>query len=173
ALWYPVSLPAETDRVDLVGGTMAGWSALLTTLAAPRLAAGDEVTVVDLSEGAVARDLVRLAGQLRVAPLVWVLPADLPRFDLGVRLPAPALAACGPAALAAAGGHDQAPDHALLSRLLEVLGDGAQICQVTAGLRALAQVGDAREDVRRGWITAGQLGRIAGLFGRGAADRVV
>jgi len=177
ALWYPVSLPAETDRVDLVGGTMAGWSALLTTLAAPRLAAGDEVTVVDLSEGAVARDLVRLAGQLRVAPLVWVLPADLPRFDLGVGLPAAAmadiLAACGPADLAAAGGHDQAPDHALLSRLLEVLGDGAQICQVTAGLRALAQVGDAREDVRRGWITAGQLGRIAGLFGHGAADRVV
>src|SRR5262249_44600641 len=45
ALWYPVSLPAETDRIDLVGGTMAGWSALLTTLAVPRLAAGDEVTV--------------------------------------------------------------------------------------------------------------------------------
>src|SRR5262249_53533905 len=57
ALWYPVSLPAETDRVDLVGGTMAGWSALLTTLAVPRLAAGDEVTVVDLSAGAVARGL--------------------------------------------------------------------------------------------------------------------
>jgi hypothetical protein len=83
------------------------------------------------------------------------------------------LAACVSAGLAATGGHDPAPDHALLGRLLDVLGDGARICQVTAGLRALAQVGDPREDVRRGLLTAGQLERIAGLFGRGAADRVV
>lgn len=177
ALWYPVALPAETDRVDLVGGTMAGWSALLTMVAVPRLAAGDQITVIDLSEGAVARDLVGLAGQLRVPPLVWVLPADLPRFDLGVGLPAAAiadiLAACVSADPATGGGRDPAPDHALLGRLLEVLGDGAQISQVTAGLRALAQVGDPREDVRRGLLTAAQLERINGLYGRGAADRVV
>ncbi len=177
ALWYPVALPEQTDRVDLVGGTMAGWSALLTSVALPRLAAGDAITVIDLSEGAVARDLVTLAGQVRSGPLVWVLPGDLPRFDLGVGLPAAALAdilaACASADRAAPGGHDPAPDHALLARLLEVLGDGAQICQVTAGLRALAQVGDPREDVRRGLLAAGQLDRITALFGRGAADRVV
>jgi hypothetical protein len=177
ALWYPVALPEQTDRVDLVGGTMAGWSALLTSVALPRLAAGDAITVIDLSEGAVARDLVTLAGQVRAGPLVWVLPGDLPRFDLGVGLPAAALAdilaACAAADRAAPGGHDPAPDHALLARLLEVLGDGAQICQVTAGLRALAQVGDPREDIRRGRLAAGQLDRITALFGRGAADRVV
>jgi len=177
ALWYPVVLPGQTDRVDLVGGTMAGWSALLTSVAVPRLASGDALTVIDLSEAAIARDLVTLAGRLRVGPLVWVLPGDLPRFDLGVGLPAAAqadiLAACASADRATAGGHDPAPDHALLDRLLEVLGDGARIGQVTAGLRALAQVGDAREDVRRGLLTAGQLDRISGLFGRGAADRVV
>ena len=177
ALWYPVVLPEQTDRVDLVGGTMAGWSALLTSVGVPRLAGGDAITVLDLSEGAVARDLVALAGQLRVGPLVWVLPGDLPRFDLGVGLPAAAMAdiltACVSADRAAAGGHDPAPDHALLARLLEVLGDGAQICQVTAALRALAQVGDPREDVRQGRLTAVQLERITGLFGRGAADRVV
>ncbi len=44
---------------------------------------------------------------------------------------------------------------------------------MTAGLRALGQVGDPREDVRSGQLTAGQLDRITGLFGRGAADRVV
>jgi hypothetical protein len=176
-LWYPVVLPGQTDRVDLVGGTMAGWSALLTSVALPRLAAGDAITVIDLSEGAAARDLVALAGRLRIGPLVWVLPGDLPRFDLGVGLPAAALAdilaACASTGRAAAGGHDPAPDHALLARLLEVLGDGARICQVTAGLRALAQVGDPRDDVRRGLLSAGQLERITGLFGRGAADRVV
>jgi len=177
ALWYPVALPEQTDRVDLVGGTMAGWSALLTSVALPRLAAGDAITVIDLSEGAVARDLVTLAGRVRSGPLVWVLPGDLPRFDLGVGLPAAALAdilaACASADRAAEGGHDPAPDHALLARLLEVLGDGARICQVTAGLRALAQVGDPREDVRRGLLSADQLDRITALFGRGAADRVV
>ena len=176
-LWYPVSVPAEIDRVDVVGGTTAGWSALLTMVAMPRLAAGDEITIIDLSEGAVAGDLTRLAPGLRVAPLVWVLPGDLPRLDLGAGLPAAAmadiLAACGTASLAGAGSHDPAPDHALLGRLLEVLGDGARICQVTAGLRALAQVGDLREDVRLGLLTEGQLERITRLFGRGAADRMV
>jgi hypothetical protein len=177
ALWYPVVLPGQIDRVELAGGTMAGWSALLTSVAVPRLAAGDAITVIDLSEGAIARDLVTLAGPLRVGPLVWVLPGDLPRLDLGVGLPAPALAdilaACASADRAGAGGHDPAPDHALLARLLGVLGDGARICQLTAALRALAQVGDPREDARRGLLTAGQLERITGLFGRGAADRVV
>jgi hypothetical protein len=162
--------------VDVVGGTMAGWSALLTMVAMPRLVAGDEITIIDLSEGAVAGDLAALAPDLRVAPLVWVLPDDLSRLDLGVGLPAAAmadiLAACVSAGLAGDEGHDPAPDHALLSRLLEMLGDGARICQVTAGLRALAQVGDLREDVRRGMLTSGQLERITGLFGRGAADRI-
>jgi hypothetical protein len=177
ALWYPVSVPAEIDRVDVAGGTMAGWSALLTMIAMPRLVAGDEITIIDLSEGAVAGDLAVLAPDLRVAPLVWVLPDDLPRLDLGVGLPAAAmadiLAACVSASLAGAGSHDPAPDHALLGRLLEVLGDRARICQVTAGLRALAQVGDLREDVRQGLLTADQLERITGLFGRGAADRMI
>jgi hypothetical protein len=176
ALWYPVVLPEQTDRVDLVGGTMAGWSALLTSVGVPRLASGDALTVLDLSEGAVARDLVSLAGQLRVGPLVWVLPGDLPRFDLGVGLPAAAMADILTACVSAdraAGGHDPAPDHSLLARLLDVLGDGARICQVTAALRALAQVGDPRDDVRQGRLSAAQLERITGLFGRGAADRVV
>jgi len=176
ALWYPVVLPEQTDRVDLVGGTMAGWSALLTSVGVPLLASGDALTVLDLSEGAVARDLVSLAGQLRVGPLVWVLPGDLPRFDLGVGLPAAAMADILTACVSAdraAGGHDPAPDHSLLARLLDVLGDGARICQVTAALRALAQVGDPRDDVRQGRLSAVQLERITGLFGRGAADRVV
>jgi hypothetical protein len=183
SLWYPVVLPAGTDRVDLVGGTFAGWSALLTMIAMPRLAGRDEITVIDLSEGAVARDMAALAPGLGIGPLVWVLPADLPRFDLGVGLPAAAmtdiLTECASADLpggtgdARPAGHDPAPDHALLSRLLEVLGDGARIAQVTAGLRALAQVGDPRADVRRGLLTAGQLEQITALFGRGAADRVV
>src|SRR5262249_17650295 len=122
------------------------------------------------------RAAARRAGQLRAAPPVWALPADLPGLALGAGLPAAVmadvLAGCVSAGQAD-GGPDPAPDHALLGRLLEVLGDGARICQVTAGLRALAQVGDALDDVRGGRLTAGQLERITGLFGRGATARVV
>jgi hypothetical protein len=175
--WYPVTLPDRIDRIDVVGGTLAGWSAMLTMVAVPRLAAGGEVTVVDLSEGAAARDLASLATDLGLAPLVWVLPGDLPRFDLGVGLPAAdladVLATSAAADMPEGAGHDPARDHAIVARVLEVLGDGATVAQVAAGLRALGQVGDPREDVRAGLLTGAQVERITGMFGRGAADRVV
>ena len=75
--WYAVSLPTAVDRVDLVGGTLSGWSAVVTVVGASRLTAGGELTVVDVSEGAVARDLLAVAERSGIAPLVWVLPADL------------------------------------------------------------------------------------------------
>ena len=177
-LWYPVALPDGIDRVDVAGGTLAGWSALLTMVASARLATGGEVTVIDLSEGAVARDLVALAGGMGISPLVWVLPGDLPRLDLGVGMPseplADVLAASASADLPAAGaGADPARDHAIVERVIGALGEGAGIANVTAGLRALAQVGDPRADIEAGLLTAAQLERVTGLFGRGAADRVV
>jgi hypothetical protein len=64
-------------------------------------------------------------------------------------------------------------DNAILERVLEVLGENATINQVTAALRALAQVGDPRDDLKFGLITANQLERIGTLFGRGVSDRVV
>ena len=90
--WYPVTLPTSVHRVDVAGGTLAGWSALLTMIAAPRLAAGGEVTVLDLTEGGVATDLLAVARRSGIAPLVSVLPADLPRLELGTQLSAEVLA---------------------------------------------------------------------------------
>jgi heme exporter protein D len=175
--WYGVALPVDIDRVDVAGGTQAGWSAMLTTIAAPRLAAGGEVTVLDLAESTIAADLLALARASGIAPLVWVLPGDLPRLDLGTGLPRAALADVLALAASAAPGQDTPPDlahdTAILDRLLGVLGDGAGIAEVTAGLRALAQVGDPREDVGRGLLTAAQIERIAALYGREAAGRVV
>ena len=177
ALWYPVALPDRIDRVDVAGGTLAGWSALLTTIAAARLAAGGEVTLLDLSGGAAGRDLAALAADLGVPPLVWVLPGDLPRLDLGVGMPtgplADVLAASSDAGPPAGVAADPAPEHAILARVLAVLGEGAGIANVLAGLRALGQVGDSREDIGRGLLTAAQLERITSLYGRGVADRVV
>src|SRR5262249_36125776 len=53
-----------------------------------------------------------------------------------------------------------------------VLGPDPPIARLTAALRALADVGDPRADLRRGVITAEQLERVGTLFGRGAAERV-
>jgi hypothetical protein len=173
--WYAVSLPREVDRVDLAGGTLEGWSALLTMIAAPRLAAGGDVTVLDLTEGAVARDLLAVARRSGIDPLVWIMPGDLPRLDLGSGLGAAALADVL-AATVAAGGEDEksAPvDLSILERILGVLGDTAGIAQVTAALRLLAQVGDPREDLRAGLLTPAQVEAVTTLFGRDAVDRVV
>jgi hypothetical protein len=176
--WYAVSLPDGIDRIDVAGGTLAGWSALLTMVAAPRLSAGGDVTVLDLTEGAVARDLLAVARRSGVQPLVWVLPDDLPRLDLGGGLGAAALADVLATTVAASDEPDGSParapvDSSILDRVLGVLGDTASIAQVTAALRVLAQVGDPREDMSAGRLTAVQLERLSTLFGRGAADRVV
>jgi len=175
--WHAVSLPGDIDRVDVAGGTLAGWSALLTMIAAPRLGAGGEVTVLDLTEGAVAADLVAVARRSGIDPLVWVMPGDLPRLDVGIGLGPEALADVLALTVSASdqmeSGADPAKDAAILERVLGVLGAAPGIASLTAALRALAEVGDPRADLRAGLLTAEQLQRISALFGRGAAERVV
>ena len=185
--WYAVSVPGEIDRVDVVGGTLVGWSALLTMIAAPRLSAGGIVTVLDLTEGGVAHDLLAVARRSGIRPLVWVLPDDLPRLDLGIGLAQEALAdvlaatvaasdepGAGTGGAAAGGSAGTVPvDSAILERVLGLLGGDPAIAQVTAALRVLAQAGDPRDDLKAGLLTPDQLERLSALYGRGAADRVV
>ncbi|MEV4562192.1 hypothetical protein AB0K12_00320 [Nonomuraea sp. NPDC049419] len=175
--WYAVSVPDEIDRIDVAGGTLPGWSALVTLIGATRLYSGGHLTVLDLSEGAIAKDLIELARKGGDDPLVWVLPVDLPRLDLGATLKPEAFADVLAHVVSVSEEHrttrDLSFDNAILERVLEVLGENATISQVTAALRALAQVGDPRDDLRFGLITATQLERIGTLFGRGVSDRVV
>ncbi|SDL01390.1 hypothetical protein SAMN05421874_114121 [Nonomuraea maritima] len=175
--WYAVAVPDEIDRIDVAGGTLPGWSALVTLLGATRLYSGGHLTVLDLSEGAIAKDLIELARKGGDEPLVWVLPVDLPKLDLGATLKPEAFADVLAHVVSVSEEHrttrDLSFDNAILERVLEVLGENATISQVTAALRALAQVGDPRDDLRFGLITAAQLERIGTLFGRGVSDRVV
>jgi hypothetical protein len=176
--WYAVSLGRDVDRIDVAGGTLAGWSAMLTMIGLPRLQAGGELTVVDLTDGPVGHDLLAVARQAGLDPLVWVLPDDLPRLDLGAGLAPAALAdlltqvASGPA-------DDQHPagtrfrDHAILDRVLGVLGARPTVAQVSAALRVLGHIGDPREDAQRGLLTARQIDKLTTMFGRGADQMVV
>ena len=185
--WHGVGLPAGIDRVDVAGGTLGGWSALLAMLGGLRLAAGGRVTVLDFSAGAVAQDLLAAARASGIDPLVWVLPGDLPRFDLGAGLAGPALADVLAQAATVAGdpaaATDPAQETAILERIAAVLSPvpggsaagaaGPSIAQLAAGLRVLAQVGEPSADVRRGLLTEAQAEAISGLYGRAAADRVI
>ncbi len=179
--WYGVAVPDGIHRVDVVGGTLSGWSAMLTTAAAHRLAEGGAVTVLDLTESAVALDLIAFAGSTDIAsggkPLVWVLPEDLPRLDLGRGLDSAALADVLSLTVSVSEEHgstrDLSFDNAILGRVLDVLKGTPAIGSVTAALRALGQVGNPADDVAAGLITGEQADRLRAMFGRGAADRVV
>jgi len=175
--WYAVCAPDGVHRVDVAGGTLSGWSAMLTTAGANRLAAGGEVTVLDLTEGAVALDLIGLARAAGVEPLVWVLPEDLPRLDLGTGLGRDALADLLAQVASVTGeqasARDLSLDTSVLEWVIDVLGGEATVAAVAAGLRALAQAGDPRDDVAAGLITAGQADRLTAMFGRAATERVV
>ncbi|HEX6520150.1 MAG TPA: hypothetical protein VF070_09085 [Streptosporangiaceae bacterium] len=180
--WYGVAVPDGIHRVDVAGGTLSGWSAMLTTAAAHRLAEGGEVTVLDLTESAVALDLIAFADSAGIAsvgkPLVWVLPEDLPQLDLGRGLDSAALADVLSLTVSVSEEHgstrDLSFDNAILGRVLDVLrGSAVTIGSVTAALRALGQVGNPADDVAAGLITDEQADRLRAMFGRGAADRVV
>ena len=179
--WYAVPVPDGIDRVDVAGGTLAGWSAVLTMSAAYRLTTGGEATVVDLSGGAVAADLAGLCATAGGAPpAVWVLPHDLPRLDLAASLPPGSLADVLALSVSAAerqqgSARDLAIDTAILQRVIEAL-DGTgpvQVRRIAAALRALAQVGDPRADLAAGLLTEREAGTLGTLFGQGATDRVV
>jgi hypothetical protein len=190
--WYAVPVPSGIDRVDVAGGTLAGWSAMLTMAAAYHLAAGGQVTVVDLSGGAVAADLAGLyAAADGVPPAVWVLPRDLPRLDLAGQLSpgelADVLALSASVSEEHASARDLAVDSAILDRVIGVLDgegdghggesgakrDGVRVSRVLAGLRSLAQVGDPRADLAAGLLTEHEADALSVLYGQGATDRVV
>jgi hypothetical protein len=179
--WYAVPVPDGIDRVDVAGGTLAGWSAMLTMAAAYRLAADGEATIVDLTGAAVAADLAGLAAAAgKISPTVWVLPRDLPRLDLAASLSpgelADVLALAASAAEERSSARDLAVDTAILDRVIEVLDDGTSampVRRVAAALRALAQVGDPLADFAAGLLTEREAGALSALFGQGATDRVV
>ena len=180
--WYAVPVPDGIDRVDVAGGTLAGWSAMLTMAAAYRLATDGEATIVDLTGGAVAADLAGLcAAAGGVPPAVWVLPRDLPRLDLAASLGPAELADVLALTVSAAEEHssarDVAVDSAILERVIDVLdAEGAPtvpVRRVAAALRALVQIGDPRADRAAGLLTEREEKALTILFGRAATDRVV
>jgi hypothetical protein len=176
--WYAVALPSGIDRVDVAGGTISGWSALATSIGAQRLGSGGQVTVIDLSGGPAAADLVAVSRAMGVMPLVWMLPDDLPRLDLAAGLHGAALAdvlalTARCARFGSTGGSDAelTADTALCERVLGVLAAPA-LPAVLAALRAVAGIGDPLADVDAGLLTADEVIRLTTLHGHDQAKRL-
>jgi hypothetical protein len=169
--WYAVPLPPGIDRVDVAGGTLPGWSALLTMAGAYRLAAGGEVTVLDLTGGSVAADLVAVATAAGIGPNVWVLPGDLPRLDLTGPLSPEALADVLALTADGAEERDLALETGILERALAALGTGITMPRIAAGLRILARVGDPYDEIGAGLLTEEEASRLSALFGGGPAEQ--
>jgi hypothetical protein len=183
--WYAVTAPPGVHRVDVVGGTLSGWSALLTTAGAYLLADGGQVTVLDLTESAVALDLIAVAGAIGPGQRrVRILPDDLPELDPGLGLMPGGFSLTGRAladvlslTVSATEEHgstrDLSSDSSILERVIGILGDRATVGGVTAALRTLAQIGDPADDLAAKLIDADQVDRVRAAFGTGAASRVV
>jgi hypothetical protein len=162
--WYAVGVPPGAHRTDIAGGTLSGWSAMLTTAAAGQLAAGGEITVLDLTGAAVALDLVGFARARGTDPLVWVLPGDLPQLDLTGGLSPAARADLWSAVAAAAGEPGPAGDpsldraRGLESRLRELATAGTgPVPLPRSALRVLAldrRVGAASSRMLGTYLTA-------------------
>ncbi len=76
--------PTSTQRVDVYGGTPAGWDTLLAAVGGSLLNAtpGMSISVVDLSPDSVSRGLVSLAGRTGHAADLLTLPEHLSAVNL-------------------------------------------------------------------------------------------
>ncbi|GAA3041391.1 hypothetical protein [Actinokineospora globicatena] len=74
-LWYPISLRSGPSRIDVFGGTAAGWASLLATLGTSLLGGGG-MTVVDFTERHVAGGLAALAAGRGLRTSHVSLPGD-------------------------------------------------------------------------------------------------
>jgi hypothetical protein len=82
AEWGAAAPSPGTRRVDVVGGTMYGWEAVLTVFGGSLLATRGPMTLVDFTGEALSDELIQLAGTTGRTVRELRLPAQLGEFDL-------------------------------------------------------------------------------------------
>lgn len=140
--WGSVPVAPGVQRIDVIGGSLWGWEALLTVFGASALTARGPLLVLDLSSQMIARELVAGTAALGRGVDVQLLPLDLAESDLLVGL--------GPAEVAEVfveslhGGDAfsdrlvRAVDSRLLTAVCDVLAPGGlSMERIAAGARAL------------------------------------
>jgi len=79
--WGAVRPTTPSRRIDVYGGTVAGWQALTTTIGTSLLGSGESLFVLDFSEADVAAMLFAAAEQAGVSTQASVLPQQLETLD--------------------------------------------------------------------------------------------
>ncbi len=148
--WGAARTAPGTRRLDVVGGNLWGWEALLSVFGASMLATPGPLTLVDLSGEAVCRELVHLAVSTNVSVDLQLLPTDLADSDLLVGLDprqvVDVLVESMHGDADAAGRAERATDDRILSVVVDALGEEASLARVVAALRVLmGEPGDTPE----------------------------
>jgi hypothetical protein len=143
--WGAVPRPAR--RLDVFGGTLWSWEALLTTYGTSTLAA-QPLLVIDLSREVVCRELVLLATDAGVAVDVQMLPSELAASSLLTGLSPreliDAIVESMHGGTAEAARAERSMDDRILGKVCDALGDTVTLARIGAALRALmGEVGDA------------------------------
>lgn len=136
--WGAAQRPAR--RLDVFGGTLWAWEALLTTYGSSTLAV-QPLLVLDLSREVVSRELVELSQQAWVGVDVQLLPSrqassslltDMSPQDLVDAIVESMHGGTPDAARA-----ERSMDDRILTRVCEALGDDVTLGRIAAALRAL------------------------------------
>ena len=137
--WGSAGPPPGTRRVDVFGGSLPGWQALLTTHGTSLLA-GQPLLVVDLSGEMVCAELVGTARAAGVPSATWLLPSDLGASGLLAGLTAAQFADAFAEAVYAGepGGAraERAVDTRVLEQLHGALGADVTLPRLAAAVRA-------------------------------------
>jgi hypothetical protein len=161
AEWGSATLPDGTLRLDVFGGALDGWQALLTTHATSLLAT-QPLLVVDLTGEQASQELTEIAAAAGVPTARWLLPADLGACGLLAGLTAAQFADALTEAIHAGpvSGQDRAEratDTRVLEQLHAALGDDVTPARLAAAVRTALGHHDPG-----GPLTAAEQARISG-----------
>jgi hypothetical protein len=138
--WYAIR-PDPMRRLDVFGGSAAGWEMLLVSAGCPLMGAGGRVSVVDLSQEDVVQGLLRAATRDGRPCTQVTLPAQSAAADLFAGLSATAVA---DVLTETVHGGDNTLDQAargidarVLGAVTEVLGASVTVDRICAALRVL------------------------------------
>jgi hypothetical protein len=139
--WGAADPPPGTRRVDIVGGSLWGWEALLTVFGGSLLRSRGSLVVVDFTGEAACRELVRLAEENETPVDVKLLPGQLAETNLLSRLTArqlvDALIESMYGDVPTGSRADRAQDDRLLTAVCEALGEDLTMARIAAALRVL------------------------------------
>ncbi|GAA0716009.1 hypothetical protein Drose_37115 [Dactylosporangium roseum] len=173
--WGAAAPAPGARRIDVIGGNLWAWEALLAVFGASLLGTRGPVTMVDLTGEDVCRSTRDLAEAHQLSVAVQRLPAELARSDLlgGLRAEqvVDVLVESMHGGEAPADRSARATDDRILSAVCHVLGDNMSIGRVGAALRVLMDEPGATPE-----LTDDERGQVAALFSdeyrRGAFDQI-